>query len=180
MRHQLQSDLLSKHRAEKASQLAGCYSNVEEIRKGEISDRLANGYGAGSEPIKFTKTGSEIKEKLPTIVSVLTNEKIVLLSSMAQLKTQIGCEPSDSYSSKKFNLLRYPYKMSEAPYDPMNHCYLDATDQNKWCAAYNEACWKLLDIEQDLEAITVMSANLEDAKKYDLSVGQLVALQFNS
>lgn len=170
----------AQHRADKAKQLADCFGNADQIRKGEISDRLANGWGSGSEPIKFTKTGAEIKEKLPTIVSTLTSEKAVILASMAQLKTQIGCEPTDSYSSKKFNLMRYTYKMCDAPYDPLNRCYLDATDENKWCSAYNEACWKLLDIEQDLESISVITANIEDTKKYTLSVGQLVALQFNS
>lgn len=173
-------DVYAKHRADKAAQMASCFSNVDEIRKGEISDRLANGYGSGSEPIKFKKTGKEIIEKLPSIESTLTNAKAVINAELAALKIKIGSDPTESYSSKKFNLLRYPYKMTETAYDPLNRCYLDPTESQTCCAKYNDLCWQLLDIEQDLEAIKVIGSNLESERSYDLSVGQLVALQFNS
>lgn len=169
---------LQAHRAGKAKQLAGCYSNTEDLRKGEISDRLANGWGSG-EALKFRKTGKEIKEKLPTIESTLNNAKMVLIAELAGLKAKIGVEPTEEHSGGKFNLLRYPWKMCDAGWDPVGRIAVEATETNTCCQKYNDLCWKLLDIEQDLEATKVMTANLDDAKSYDLTVGQLVALCFN-
>lgn len=170
---------LQAHRAQQAQQLASCFSNTDEIRKGEISDRLANGWGSG-EALKFTKTGKEIKEKFPAIEAALSTAKTTLIAEMTLLKTQIGFDPTDQYSDKKFNMLRYPYKMCDAPWDPVGRVYLEATDQNKWCSKYNDLCWNLLDVEKDLEAVKVMQSNLDDNKKYELTVGQLVALCFNA
>lgn len=169
---------LQAHRAGQAKQLASCFSNSDTIRKGEISDRLASGYGG--EALKFTKTGKEIKEKFPAIEAALSTAKMTIVAEMTVLKTQAGVEPTEEYSSKKFNMLRYPWKLTEAAWDPIGKVYCEMTDQSKCCQKYNELCWKLLDIEQDLESVKVMQHNLTDDKKYELTVGQLVALCFTA
>lgn len=166
------------HRAEQAKQLVGCYSNTEEIRKGEISDRLANGYGSG-EPMKFTKTGKEIKEKVPSILEALNTSKTTIVAQLGVLKTQIGSEPNDTYGERDFTISRYAYDLCQAPYDPVSQSYVNATDQNKWCQKYNDLCYTLLDIERDIKSLSVIVNNVKDDTKYQLTVSQLVALQFS-
>lgn len=174
---------IEQHNADSRDRIMKSYSNTEDIRKGEIMDRLANGYGSG-EALKFTKTGKEIKEKVPSIMEALNTAKTTTLTQLTILKAQIGCEPSDSFSSNlekiglEITLLRYPYAMCDSVKDPNSGTWVrDAKAEA--CSKYNDLCWQLIDIEKDIKALHIIKENVDDGKKYELTVSQLVALQFN-
>jgi hypothetical protein len=46
------------------------------------------------------------------------------------------------------------------------------------CGKYNNLSSRLVDTKEDLDAIRVITENIESGKKYPLSVGQLTSLGF--
>lgn len=154
------------------------------IQKGEISNAIAYGYGSGNEPFKFQKTGKEIKEKLPSVISALSIEKGVLLSKMATIATQIGITPAIQNNSKysgltpEIDFSTYPWEMCDAPYDDISRKRLDPTEQNLLCSQYNSLCSLCRSVCEDIATAQVIMANVEEKKQYTLSVNQLIALAF--
>lgn len=152
----------------------------EMIQKGEISDTLASGYGAGSQPLVFNKTGKEIKEKIPNILAILEAQKLSLEGQLTVLQEQSGIVPANKNTrkyDKNVPFLRYDYKQTEPEYLGNNQ-YSPKTDQMDVCNKYNALVWVYNDVLDDIDAIKVISSNVEDSKKYNLSVSQLVSLGF--
>lgn len=153
-------------------------SMPDMIEKGMISSQLANGYGV-NEPLKFTKTGKELKEKLPTVIASLNAEKASLEAQMVIIRQKLGIDPSvayNSYTVKGLVFYRYPWEMCDRAYDSMTQKYADATEENILCNQYNSLCSVCMDVCEDIACAEVIMANVEDNKKYTLSVNQLVAL----
>jgi hypothetical protein len=150
------------------------------LQKGEISDTLASGYGAGSKPIVFTKTGKEIKEKVPAILASLEAQKITIEAQLTAFQTAAGVVPTKENSrrySKNVPFLRYEYTQCEPEYLG-NNTYAPKTDQMDACNKYNSLAYIYNDVLDDIDAINIISANVEDNKKLELSVSQLIALNF--
>lgn len=184
-----------EHQAMIRSQIHSSYNNIEipsrfskseaeslndMIQKGEISDTLASGYGAGSQPMVFTKTGKEIKDQIPTIVATLEAQKITIEAQLTALQTAAGILPTRENSrryDKKVPILRYEYNLCEPEYLG-NSQYAPKTDQMDVCNKYNSLVWVYNDILDDIDAVQVIAGNVEDNKKYQLSVSQLIAMNF--
>lgn len=153
----------------------------DKLEKGEISDKLAYGYGSGSEALKFTKTGSEIKVILPPTILKLQESKVEIEVKMKALVVICGVDPTEPWNCSgicKQELFRYPYSVSERVYDSVSNKYADPTDIQTAASQYNELCYAYRNVLEDIASCQVILENLDDKKKYDLSVSQLVALSF--
>lgn len=151
----------------------GTYNIKDEtlFEKGQIADRIA--YGYGGDAVKFVKTGKEIKDKIPSILALLAVKKAEVEAKMGVLKTNAGVEPLSNYWTDpvaNVSIMRYEWKVCED---------VASNNDNKSCNDYNEWCYVLRDIIEDINALSVITNNMKDDAKYNLSVGQLVALQFN-
>jgi hypothetical protein len=151
------------------------------IEKGELTDKIAYGYGGASEAFKFVKTGAQIKEKLPTIIAVLEMEKATLIAQLTNIQGTIGIAPTRKMQTsftKDIALSDYPYEMCDAPYDEVLRKYGTPTDQNLLCSKYNSLAYVCRNVCEDIMTAQTVLANVEDKKTYTLSVNQLVALGF--
>lgn len=150
------------------------------IAKGEISDAIGRGYGSGSEPMKFVKTGKEVKEHLPAVITQLMSAKASVLAQMDIVRQAVGIDPTDALRASLTNqkIAIYPYKMCDAPYNDSMGKYEDRTDENVLCEKHNNLAYMLRDIEEDLATCQVVMTNATDTQKYTLSVSQLIALNF--
>lgn len=151
----------------------------EELEKGQISDSLSYGYGQANEAIKFDKTGAQIKEMLPSCVSKLEATKNVVEAQMAAAIATVGVAPTVDWNGTNCSVKRYPYDLINNPYDQMTQSYPPQTEVQAAADLYNSLCYTLQNICDDLATCKVMTTNLDDKKKYSLSVSQLVALNFN-
>jgi hypothetical protein len=146
--------------------------------KGEISDALVSGYGAGNQPMIFTKTGKEIKEKIPAIIASLEAQKITLEAQITALKTVAGIEPTNPTGrryAKEVPFARYDYKVCEPEYLGNNN-YAQKTEQMDVCSKYNALIYVYNDILDDIDALNAINSNVEDSKKYQFTVSQLIAM----
>jgi|ERR1035437_5015282 hypothetical protein len=151
----------------------------DDIRKGEIMDKLGMGYGGGSNALVFTKTGKELKAILPVTVASLTAKKDALEITMATLKGEAGVEPTEVYQSyqiKSVACKRYNYELIST-YDNSTNRNIQSTTEQKAMGQYNDACYAWQSLSEDIVACGVIAKNLEESKKYTLSVSQLIALQ---
>lgn len=146
------------------------------IQKGEIMDRLGYGYG-GSEALKFTKTGKELKAMLPDIIAKLGEQRSILLGQMAAFKTLAGIEPTDSYGN---GIPRYDWSCCEQPYDQITKQYPAPTEQNKACRSFNDCASRIRSIDEDIVACKAIMAGADDKQKYNLSIAQMMALSGGS
>lgn len=150
------------------------------LQKGEISDALASGYGAGSQPVVFVKKGKEIKEKAPSIIATLEVQKVTVEAQLKALQVAAGVTPTLE-NSRKYDkvapFLRYEYNLCDPQYLGNNQ-YSPKTDQMDACSKYNSLVWIYNDILDDIDAIKVIANNIVEDKPYTLSVSQLIALDF--
>lgn len=149
--------------------IAQLYPSVssDSLQKGEIMNALGYGYGGGSEPIKFTKTGKELKEMMPGVIAKLNAKKTVLSGQMAAFKTLAGIDPGQDG--------RYDWKCCET-YDEATKKYLEPTDSQKACRAYNNCGYELRSIDEDLRACQAIMTGVDEKQKYNLTISQLIAL----
>lgn len=179
--HGLASERMQKH-LDHYGKLKGIIKKsdiIDVLEKGEISDCIASGYGAGSQPVTFEKTGKEIKDKIPEIKNSLSASIASIEGQLGALLVQIGKEP-ENVSSRKYDKTppykRYDYTLCEPVY--CNGQYAEKTEENTLCNKYNTLVYLWQDIKDDYDSICVMENNLTDTKKYTLSVSQLIALNF--
>lgn len=150
----------------------------EDLQKGEISDMLTRNYN-GNEPLKFVKTGKQLKEIIPNTIATLKGKLAGIEAVMATLQTQIGFDPTQKNTSNltsKVCCNMYPYDKCSPKYNESSRSYPDLTDEQKLCQQYNDLCYNWRYISEDIVSCNVVVKNLEDGNKYTLSVSQLVAL----
>jgi hypothetical protein len=153
----------------------------DEIEKGEITDKLAYGYGGGNNDaaFKFTKTGDELKTMLPLVIGKLTARKAIMVTQMTAFIAAACCNPTESYSSGNFKdicIMRYPWELTRTTYDELTRTEIPLTEPQIAMRSYNDMCYDLRSIMEDIATCKIILANLEDKKKYTLTVSQLVAL----
>ena len=177
----LVGDLAEIKRRQAVDQLADNLekSNIDSLEKGEIMDKLVYGYGANNDTFKFVKTGKEIKAMLPSCIEALAEQKGEIVAQMAACIEAAGVEPSEDYSGSQFKIVkikRYPYDLIRSQYDEVSRAYVAPTDEQKACSQYNDLCYSLRSLLEDILACKIILANVEDDKKYNLTISQLVAL----
>lgn len=154
-------------------------SNVDTLEKGEIMDKLVYGYGANNETFKFVKTGKEIQTMLPACIEALAEQKGEIMSQMEACVEAAGVEPTENYSPSSFKMIkmkRYPYELIRQEYNEVNRTYTAMTESQIACQKYNDLCWSLRGVLEDILACKIILGNVEDDKKYNLTISQLVAL----
>lgn len=166
---------LAQRKKDDAQRIADTSSFTDETKfeKGQIAERLSYGYGSGSEPLKFTKTGKELKAQIPGLLSALNIKKAEILVKLGELSTAAGIVPNKEWFNdiiSGLTVARYDWKQCDELCEAGNTA---ANDYNAWC-------YTLSDIVDDINALTVINANLKDDAKYTLSVSQLLALQFTN
>jgi len=173
-----QSKILSNFKVQ-PKYIAPSHSS-DMIQKGEMSDILLTSYHGGT-PITFDKSGKEIKEKMPAIISALEAQKTIIEAQMGVFKSQIGSDPSEELYSRypAIKIARYGYEISNPAWDNMSEKYNEATELNICCQKYNELAYTYRSLMEDITASNIIMQNLVDSKKYTLSVNQLIALNFN-
>lgn len=154
-------------------------SNVDDLEKGEIMDKMVYGYGSNNDTFKFVKTGKEIKAMLPGCIEQLAEQKGEILAQMQACVEAAGVDPSEDYGHSRFQVIklkRYPYDLIRQEYNEVSRCYVAMTDSQKACSQYNDLCYSLRSVLEDILACKIILANVEDDKKYNLTISQLVAL----
>lgn len=154
------------------------------LEKGEITDALFNSYG-NKEQITFTKTGKEIKEALPAVISNLQTQineidakKSGLLNKIHE--TNPDLQPTEAYKSYRGTSTCnvFPYDCCRPAYNGTTNTYDKPTDEQNLCASYNSMSHLCCSMKDDLKALEAMKNHLTDGKKYTLSLPQLLSLGF--
>jgi hypothetical protein len=151
----------------------------DDLQKGEIASALLNDYGNPNATFKFEKTGKELKEILPKTITSLSVIKDTLLAQLGIFQTSIGSVPSDSrksYRVPSVSVPFYSYDLSRRIYNEMTSDYEPLTDAQVTINSYNDLAWRLCDVLEDIAVCQLIVDNIEDSKKYNLSVSQLVAI----
>ena len=149
-------------------------SNEDDLEKGLIND-LSYSWNGKEGGFSFNKTGKEIKAQLPALIATLKQQYDALVLKQAALVEEIGEEPTEerTYFERNFSFKSYPY---EAVYENSNPN--GRTEEQKLMQCYNDNLYKLCDIQRDIKVGEVMERNLDDKKKYSLSLSQAADLGF--
>lgn len=154
---------------------------TNDLEKGDITDKFAYGYGSGNEAMKFNKTGKEIKEVMPVVIAALNTKKVEIETAMQTAMVAAGTEPTEVYNSGNFKtitLKRYPWEMTSAKYDDVAKVTIPMTDAQTACRTYNDLCYEMRSVLEDIATCSIIADNVVDKKSYTLTVSQLVALSF--
>ena len=145
------------------------------LEKGEISDKLSSSYGGG-EPIKFTKTGKEIKQLIPSALTRLEAEKTLLETNMAEQKALITVNANDLCHTNIPNVKvgRFSYDVSEPKWD--GGMRQQPTEEQVAMQKYNVYAGFLVKIIEDIKTLKVIQNNVEEGKQYTLICSQLIAI----
>lgn len=161
----------------------------EELDKGEIFDALAASNGGDDKTLVFNKTGKDVKEKIKALQGELETTKSDIVAKMAGLEQTIGIAPDSeriSYSVKTIKTKRYSWRacdticsaqeqpsyMPQPKPDPTYDAKRKAIDE------YNDFSYELEKVAEDLEAIRIADANIEEGKNYKFNIRQLSSLGF--
>lgn len=160
----------------------------EELEKGEVFDALTSSNGGDDRTLIFSKTGKEVKEKMEAFRTELQTVRVDLVTKMAALEQTIGTAPDSeriSYSVKTIKTKKYSWQaynsipVSETPsYMPMPKSDPVYDAQRKAMDQYNDLSYELEKVDEDLEAIRIADANIEEGKSYKFNIRQLSALGF--
>lgn len=176
----------------------------KEIKKAEDND-LEKGVVADafdySSKIQFFKTGKQIKDKITGAIDTLNKVRDQIVLDLNNLSDSIAFVPTEKPSPwriEKFkNKIIIPYKtynwnQTYFSGDGMNSNATavlgdtsglscspasskeEAGDCNKW----NRLVYDYIDNLIEIEMLTVFQNNLDDKKSYELTLNQLLALQF--
>lgn len=145
-------------------------------------------YALGS--TKVSKKGSELKTALKERIALIKNTISALEIKAEALKTKAGIEPSEdvylSTDEKLYmpKLKQYPYRVYESYHDSNTITLNNEVDANKTkedaCKEYNECIYSLRSCLRDVHEGESYIDVIEDDKKYDLSIRDLVDIGFNS
>jgi hypothetical protein len=168
---------------------------VREISKGAVdSDNniekgmIVESFGSYSNnKLSFNKTGKQIKDQIDTILLPLLDAQLLQLNTeLISISKDITIQPDDFISEYEYRgfakvlpkVARYSYKQTENEYDrSMNRCE-PQTEEQLACSKYNHISSQIVSTMSDIQYSKLLSKNLEDNKKYELTTDQILALQF--
>jgi len=151
--------------------------NIDRLTKGDLSNSF-DSYGSNN--LKISKKGSDIKEKLGLVIATKTQMLQDMTSQLIIFQQQVGFTPDQPFRSEQdcpFN--RYDYcftyvrKTEDADGKPI--C---TEDQSKLCNAYNDMLYAYCDTKNEVNTATFLQRNFEDNKSYDLTMSQAKSLGF--
>jgi hypothetical protein len=157
----------------------------DNLEKGLIQDSFSS-YNANK--LAFTKTGKQIKDQINnTILPALNTQKTDLTTKLIAAGKLCGDDDPDqqvgSWYYKGFGktlpmMMVYSYKMCEPEYDSYSKSYPEKTDDQKARQQYNELVYAVISTCGDIEYCSMLSRNLDDKTKFELTPDQLSGLQF--
>lgn len=157
----------------------------DELEKGVVTDSF-NSYGANK--LSFSKTGKEIKTQISTVlIPALTAQKAALSAQLLLVAKNCGDnepdQPLSSYHYRGFaavlpKMMTYSYSCCEQPWDNTTNSRAALTDEMKSCNQYNELVYQIISTAADIEYCGMLSRNLSDAGKFELTPEQVLGLQF--
>ncbi len=171
------SEITSSYKFEKSESDELNPQELDDLRKGEIMDKIGMGYG-GSNALTFTKTGKELKTILPVTIAALSVKKGALEALMAIYIKAACAEPTEIYQSyqvKSIACKRYSYELMDN-YDKIGEKSTEPTEEQKAMRQYNDACYAWQSLSEDIAVCAIIGKNLDESKKYTLSVSQIIAL----
>lgn len=155
----------------------------EEIAKGFISNLE---YSTG-DLNKFQKTGKEIKEKLAAYITNLEVRNSKLLGQLERLKAacDIECDSlcddwhyrgvRDQCEEMKYFSWQVMDKLTESEMVTLNDKTFKKRDV---CYEINQKTFQYCENSADIVKLNVLKNNLEDNKKFNLTLNDLVSLGF--
>lgn len=155
----------------------------DTLEKGLVTDSF-NSYN--SNKLSFTKTGKEIKAQITTVLLPALNAQKTALS--AQLLVVAGTcgevEPDQDLSSYHYRgfaavlpkMKVYSYKLCEQPWENGNRP--EPTEEMKCYNQYNDLVQQIVSTAADIEYCGMLSRNLKDEGKFELTPDQVLGLQF--
>ena len=158
------------------------------LEKGAVRDSMFY----GDSFLKFTKKGSEIKEKVTALKSKIEAKVATLKSEIADMQDKLNYQPKekcyhDSSSACCEDYKVFPWEMTycetksghigSVKIDDYNSGTISKEDcdlHRKW----NDAVYKYVNEQSEIEAIEMLIENLEDDKNFELTGRQMVTFGF--
>lgn len=153
-----------------------------DLEKGLISD-LSYSMGSDGKGLSFTKSGKELKKQLPALIIAMNAKLAVIKSSMDDLEKTIGEAPDEEYSDYISDgttmpaVKKYCYSKISS-WDDVSQKYNESSKEQKAMDEYNRLVYKYCDLYRDIQVADVLSRNLDENKKYTLTLRQLTYLGF--
>lgn len=159
--------------------------NDDNLEKGQVTDSFSS---YGQNKLSFTKTGKEIKAQITTVLlPVLNAQKTQLSTDLIEcLKCCGDCTPKvplSSYHYRGFSqvlpeMMTYSYNETEQPWDSINNSRQEPTEEQIYRRTYNDLVSKIVSTSADIEYCSMLSRNLKDDTKIELTADQVLGLQF--
>lgn len=157
----------------------------DELEKGVVTDSF-NSYNANK--LSFSKTGKEIKTQIANVlIPALTAQKAALSAQLLLVAKNCGetdpDQPLSSYHYRGFaavlpKMMTYSWACCEQPYDNTTNTRPAMTDEMKACNQYNELVYQIVSTAADIEYCGMLTRNLSDTGKFELTPEQVLGLQF--
>lgn len=156
----------------------------DNLEKGAVTESFAS---YNSNKLSFTKTGKEISTQISSVLlPLLEAQKIKLENDLKEISKDIDIEPDswiDEYEYKGFAKVlpkvgRYSWDVCEPKWDSVSQTRGAETEEHKNCRKYNDIARQLVSTLADIQYSQLLSRNLNDTKKYEITADQLLALQF--
>lgn len=172
-------------------QLQNRKSDVQKSFEGHDDIHKSHlGYMLGSDNLKVSKKGKEIKEKLEKVLSDEKDQKTTLSTECTSLKEKIGTEPTCDVDDYTFQGLKNRIAVAPKVYE-WNECYSNvqisetSPDSDKLindvCTLkrkYNQCVREFIESSAEIIQIQTMIDNMDEKKSYDLTVKQASVLGF--
>lgn len=156
----------------------------DNLEKGMVTDSFGS---YSNNKLSFNKTGKQIKDQITTILlPLLEAQKIQLETELTSTAKDIDTEPDSTVSDYEYRgfskvlpkVARYSWDLCENRWDEVSRSAPALTDEQKAMRVYNEIAQKIVSTMADIQYATLLARNVEDAKKYELTSDQVLALQF--
>ena len=173
------------------------WDEIDDVRKGEICDIIAY-----SEQFKVQKTGKEIKNQIDRVLLPARNAEIQSLTDklLEELENCGDAPTTDYYSywSKLFSIkvdykcykwdeIRMPNNLESNVCASLSYEHQEnapklncpkTEDEAKARECYNDILYKMVNVITDVKACEILKDTLDDDKRVNLSLQQLLAFKF--
>lgn len=171
-------------------------SKENNLEKGELGDALGYSFSSNN---KFKKKGSEIEEKVKSLMDKVEDKKQLALSDMKKIVDDLGFAPVqglDEWDKRDVagdvvdTLKRYSWEqcswegcknagadVSTTSDKTAIVCAKDKEEADK-CRAYNQILYCYLDCCRDLGKAEVFLRNVEKDKEYEMTLSEMKSLGF--